>query len=127
MNIYSKGSKSVTTAPKRDLLTCTVSGQQTIGVVSAWEYSKMRVGKSFPEGGFLPNQYSPVDLFDDDFKETKVHQVILSPGDCIYIPAHWWHQALSTDQGTTLAINFWYDSSSSWADMVMKGIAEGTL
>ena len=35
----------------------------------------MRVGKSFPEGGFLPNQYSPVDLFDDDFKETKVHQV----------------------------------------------------
>ena len=91
MNIYSKGSKSVTTAPKRDLLTCTVSGQQTIGVVSAWEYSKMRVGKSFPEGGFLPNQYSPVDLFDDDFKETKVHQVILSPGDCIYIPAHWWH------------------------------------
>ena len=77
MNMFSKDSKSVTQRLEYDLLTCTVSGAQEVAVVAAWEYKKMQTGKEFQEGGFLPPKYSPIDLFDEDYKETKVHSVIL--------------------------------------------------
>jgi len=95
MDLYAKSSKSVTRMPSRDQLACTVSGTQQIAVVSAWEHKSMRINQEFPEGGYLPSQFSPVDLFSDAFRDAKVHIVALQPGDCMYIPSHWWYQTLS--------------------------------
>ena len=87
----------------------------------------MRVGSPFPSGGYLPNDFSPVDLFDEGFRDAKVHEITLSPGDCLYVPSHWWHQRRSSDEQRTLVVNHWYDSSSSWADLVIEGLNEGKL
>jgi hypothetical protein len=91
MNIYSKGSKSVTQQINRDVLVCVVSGLTQISLVSPWETGLMGSGKSFPDGGYLPKQFSPADLFDETLKDVTVHQVTLNPGDCIYIPSYWWY------------------------------------
>ena len=77
----------------KDQLTCAVSGSIEIATSSAFEYAAMKTGKVFPQGGYLPNNFSPVDLFEDDPEQTKIaktHIVNLTPGDCIYIPSHWW-------------------------------------
>ena len=91
MEIYAKGSKSVTTMPSKDLLTCTVSGTMDFAVVSAWEHKQMRVNLEFPEGGYLPSHFSPNDLFSESFRDAKVHLITLQPGDCLYIPSYWWY------------------------------------
>ena len=43
MEMFAKGSKSVTTMPSRDQLACTVSGTQEFAIVAAWEHRMMRV------------------------------------------------------------------------------------
>lgn len=97
--------------------------------MTAWEYTVMRIGTEFSNGGYLPIQYSPVDLIDDSgkFSDAKVHHVTLGPGDCLYIPAHWWIQRLSSPEERTVVVNHWYESSSTWADMIIGGISAGKL
>ena len=73
MSIFSKGSKSVTESVLKDTLHCVVSGTQSFGLVSPYEHYRMRVGQEFPEGGYLPPKYSPVDMFNDDILDVKVH------------------------------------------------------
>lgn len=87
----------------------------------------MRAGTEFPEGGFLPPQYSPQDLFDEGWNEAKVHLVTLMAGDCLYVPAHWWVQTASSLEERTIVVNHWYESSSSWADIIMDGISANKL
>ena len=77
MNVYSKGSKSVTEQTKGDILACVVSGRQQFALVSAWETSLMKSGHEFAEGGFLPKQFSPLDLFTEAILGVKVHEVTL--------------------------------------------------
>jgi hypothetical protein len=45
----------------------------------------------------LPNDYSFVDINHayppkEDFQFIKPFHIDLNPGDCVYIPAYWWHQ-----------------------------------
>ena len=87
----------------------------------------MRVGQEFPEGGYLPPNYSPTDLFNENFRDAKVHLITLQPGDCLYIPSYWWSQTLSASDKTSITVTHWYESSSSWADLIMKGITDKTL
>lgn len=87
----------------------------------------MRVGTEFSEGGFLPPQFSPVDMFNEEWKDAKVHLVTLSQGDCLYLPAHWWLQTESALEEPTIVLNHWYESSSSWADIIMSGISQNKL
>ena len=37
----------------------------------------MKTRTQFPEGGYLPVEFSPVDLFDENFRDVKVHLVTL--------------------------------------------------
>lgn len=42
---------------------------------------------------------------DNDF----VVQVILEPGDLLYVPRHWWHYVESVGEEPTVSINTWVD------------------
>lgn len=61
----------------------------------------------------LPN-YSQFDPERPDYdrfplsREVRPVEVILGPGDAMYLPSRWWHQVRSLD--LSLSINFW------WAD-----------
>mmetsp|Transcript_36926 Transcript_36926/g.48543 ORF Transcript_36926/g.48543 Transcript_36926/m.48543 type:complete len:108 (-) Transcript_36926:131-454(-) len=90
MDVLGKGSKDVATRVTSDLLTCVVSGTLEVALVSGWEYLVMRVGHEFSNRGYLPTHFSPVDLFDEAFRDAKVHLVTLGAGDCLYAPSHWW-------------------------------------
>ena len=89
LNIVEKGSASVTQCAKADQLTCAVSGQTTVYIVTAWESRVMQTGKV--SGQKVPETISGVDLRDEGFRDAKVHILKLDKGDCIYIPNHWWY------------------------------------
>ncbi|WP_179415714.1 cupin-like domain-containing protein [Mucilaginibacter sp. E4BP6] len=40
------------------------------------------------------------------FREAKKYELILLPGDLLYLPAYWWHQVASLD--VSLSVNFWW-------------------
>ena len=64
---------------------------------------------SFHSG--VPN-YSPVDAEDPDlsrfprFRDAPLLRADLEPGDLLYIPSMWWHQARSLT--TSFAVNLWW-------------------
>ena len=89
LNIVEKGSASVTQCAKAEQLTCAVSGQTTVYIVTAWERRVMQTGKV--SGKPVPETISGVDLRDVNWKDAKVHILTLDKGDCVYIPNFWWY------------------------------------
>lgn len=64
----------------------------------------------------------------------------LEAGDCIYIPSYWWYQLevpvepqdehniqQSYQPDNSLIVTYWYDSTSTWLDLVMHGISNNIL
>ena len=97
-----------------------VKGSQTWYVASGWQRSHIYQGAQ-----------SPFDLSDQRFTTTRVHELKLKPGDCIYVPAYWFYQ-IKTHQSplfdsfltidATLTVTHWYESNSTWLSMVYEGI-----
>lgn len=81
----------------------------------------------------LPPNYATVDFFQPDygrfphFRNVTVYEVVLHPGDALYIPSFWWHHvrtsqsgertsfqaqqqgvATDLDRPRALALNFWF-------------------
>lgn len=61
------------------------------------------------------DRQSQVDFDNPDYerfpklREAKGLEVIVSPGDVLYIPMYWWHHVESTmNGGITTSVNFWY-------------------
>jgi lysine-specific demethylase 8 len=56
---------------------------------------------------------SKVDVFNLDKKafpdidKVKFYQIVLEPGEALYIPSGWWH-AVESSQDINIAINFWW-------------------
>ncbi|CCG84454.1 protein of unknown function [Taphrina deformans PYCC 5710] len=48
---------------------------------------------------------------DDDDLPTPSFQVLLQPGETLYLPALWFHQVeqVNDDEGMCVAVNYWYD------------------
>ena len=40
------------------------------------------------------------------FEGVKALEVVLEPGDCLYLPQCWWHQ-VSSGAGDNVSLNFW--------------------
>lgn len=59
----------------------------------------------------VPN-YSPVDAEEPDlsrfprFREAPLMRAVVEPGDLLFIPSLWWHQARALS--TTMSINLWW-------------------
>jgi len=90
----------------RDMLHCTVAGQgERITLVSPIQRIGMEVGKKkelihphMPEPVLvdLPHYHSFVDINRSnppakDHHYLKPLHIQTRPGDCVYIPAFWWH------------------------------------
>jgi jumonji domain-containing protein 7 len=51
----------------------------------------------YPGYNGLPNNYSPIEFLTPDlekypnFAKARVRTVHIAPGDCLYMPAYWWH------------------------------------
>ena len=56
--------------------------------------------------------YSQIDIKAPDlakfprFAEVRAAEVILGPGDLLYVPARWWHSVQSLD--VSISINQWF-------------------
>ncbi|CAK9291171.1 unnamed protein product [Gordionus sp. m RMFG-2023] len=44
-----------------------------------------------------------------NFKKCKPYACILSPGQVLYLPHHWWHMVLSISECPTISINTWIE------------------
>ena len=60
---------------------------------------------------------SPINLDNVDydkypkFKNAKPKEVIVGPGDSLFVPAYWFHQVHSSCR--SIAVNFWFDTHSN--------------
>jgi len=74
--------------------------------------------------GHPSSRHSEVDWSDVDyekyplFNELKAHEVIMRPGDVIYIPMYWFHFIVN------LNINWQCNSRSGFTDKYKREIAE---
>ena len=103
-----QGAQTLPSSIKQDRLHCTVSGRgERVTLVSAFQSHGMRVGEvknvqvpGFEEEGLpilLPNDYSFVNInheypAQEEWQHLQPLHADLAPGDCVYIPAYWWHQ-----------------------------------
>ena len=105
---------------------CVVSGQMTVHLLTAWQRYVLLAGGSFLTGEVNPVHMSPVDLYEG-VRESRTHAMVVDAGDCIFIPAYWWHQIETSDEMNTVLVTYYYDVASSWLKLVMEGIANDIL
>ena len=62
----------------------------------------------------IRENYTHVSLVDKEhlgdfprFKEAHPIELILEPGDILYLPMYWWHEVLSMD--TSISVNYWWN------------------
>ena len=76
---------------------------EKVSLVSPFQRFAMDVGQPYileeqnNEEVHIPNNFSFRDISiqrnrEQNLNYLKVMDVILKPGDCIYIPAYWWYQ-----------------------------------
>jgi len=104
---------------------CVAQGTKVFYIVSSMQRNFLYAGMNMP-----PN-YSPVDFKTPDlqkypmFRKAKVDRVPLEAGDCIFLPAYYWHQVESfptEDNKPVIAVNHWYESSQKIVDHVFTAL-----
>lgn len=71
---------------------CVFEGYKNFTIVSPMDRIYV-----YPGYNGLPNNYSPIEFVDPDyskyplFKYARAKTVHIAPGDCLYLPAYWWH------------------------------------
>ena len=99
----------------------------------------------------IPNNFSFRDISlqrnrEQNLNYLKVMDVILKPGDCIYIPAYWWYQVqtltpkkvgpesgeeydqyLEQIKKLSVTVDFWYHVHSHWLENMFYGIENKLL
>ena len=75
----------------------------------------------------MPRTLSSHDLSSSTFTNAKVHTVKLSAGDCVYIPNYWWVQIKSDPTQLSVGVTHWYEISSTFVDLVMRGVRKNEL
>ncbi len=51
--------------------------------------------------------YARADLDLEEAGASRAREVVLGPGEMLYIPSHWWHHVQTLDDGC-VSINFWF-------------------
>eukprot|EP00511_Aplanochytrium_stocchinoi_P009298 CAMPEP_0204871272 /NCGR_PEP_ID=MMETSP1348-20121228/34832_1 /ASSEMBLY_ACC=CAM_ASM_000700 /TAXON_ID=215587 /ORGANISM="Aplanochytrium stocchinoi, Strain GSBS06" /LENGTH=237 /DNA_ID=CAMNT_0052025453 /DNA_START=253 /DNA_END=966 /DNA_ORIENTATION=- len=94
--------------PKNNLL-AQVTGSKLIKLASPQQNENV-----YPNPGMMSNT-SQVDVENEEnvdlekypkFKDAKLEQVVLNPGEMLYIPANHWHFVKSLD--TSISLSFWW-------------------
>ncbi len=104
---------------------CLFEGYKNFTVVSPFQ-------RQFVYAGYngIPDNYSPVNFTAPDlgqwpaFAEAEVVTFHVAKGDCLFMPAYWWHQVTSS-QGVSLAVSTWYKTHSKFLDLAQVALQEG--
>ncbi len=105
--------------------TITPLHHDTMNILVAQVYGRKRVTLVSPnQSHLLYNElgvYSDVDLENPDyerhplFKKAQVIELVLSPGEMLFLPVGWWHHIRALDVSITLSFkNFVYPNSFHW-------------
>jgi len=106
---------------------CVFEGYKNFTFVSPYHR-----GFTYAGYGGLPDNYSPVDFNNPDcekwplFKKAKLGFAHIAQGDCLFMPAYWFHQVTSSP-GVCLAISHWYHTHHNIVDVAMFGMQEGII
>lgn len=74
---------------------------------------------------------SRINIFDPDeskfqlFTESDCSEVIVEPGDMLYIPEGWWHAVETLT--TSISVNFWWTSLARHIKLVTRRLSERIL
>ncbi|CAF3715620.1 unnamed protein product [Rotaria sp. Silwood1] len=55
----------------------------------------------------------------DKFKNIDVYDIILEPGDVLFVPKHWWHFVLSLDS-ITISVNSWLEQPDDHIERIKE-------
>ena len=108
---------------------CVVTGDVRVTVIPPWDRSLLYAGH-MPG---MPNNYSPVNFFRPDpkkhdiFRSATPFDLTLYSGDCMYLPAYWWHQTESSADEATIFVKFWYTVSSEWLKLLFTGLEDNYI
>jgi jumonji domain-containing protein 7 len=103
-----------------------VRGEVKMTVVPPWERVLLYPGK---DAG-MPLNYSPVDFIRPDpkkhenFKSATPFDITLRQGDCIYLPAYWWHQMETSADASTIIVTYWYRVAVEWVRLLFEGLEQ---
>lgn len=81
----------------------------------------------YPGWNGMPDNYSPVEFIYPDmeqwplFKYARVKRAHMDAGDCLYVPAYYWHQVDSAP-GVTLGIATFFTSYHNFIDITQEGL-----
>ncbi|TNV77256.1 hypothetical protein FGO68_gene12138 [Halteria grandinella] len=106
---------------------CVYKGYKNFSIVSPFQTKYIYAGeRKGDDVSHMPNNYSPVDFVRPDyqkyplFKNAMVYHIQLLPGDCLFLPAVWWHQVESSP-GECIAVSYWYKSNNEIENVVLEG------
>lgn len=84
-----------------------VTGRKRIILFAPHDYQNLYPGKEVNT-----EHVSEIDLRDVDhdrfplFKNAKPIEIVLGPGDLLYLPSRWWHEVHSLD--ACISVNYWF-------------------
>jgi hypothetical protein len=107
------GTKSLPHQDEVENVMCVLRGSKKFFIASPFQTDKVYGGQK--QGA--PKNYSPVDFQSPDlsqfplFAQATVYEADIQAGDCLFLPALWWHQVNSAPS-RTIAVNHWWQAHS---------------
>ncbi|ETO15616.1 hypothetical protein RFI_21744 [Reticulomyxa filosa] len=126
VNFWMGSHRSVTTihSDNYENLYCVISGQKTFELYPPtnvdifkhkrkYQMAKYHLDSVSKEWSVEPQRPAQFVEWIDDFKTDQIPgmQVIVNPGDLLYLPSLWYHKVTQTEDnfGKCIAVNMWYD------------------
>ena len=96
---------------------CVFEGYKNFTIVPPYD-------REFVYAGYdgYPDNYSPIEFVAPDynrwpmFRNARVKTVHIAAGDCLYMPAYWWHQ-VGSSPGVSIGVATWYGTSHISIDL----------
>ena len=105
---------------------CVYAGYKNFTIVAPYDRKWI-----YPGHGGLPSNYSPVEFVDPDyekwplFKKARVKTVHIAPGDCLFLPAYYWHQ-VGSSPGVSIGVATFFKTHHGSID-VTQGALQGHI
>ena len=96
---------------------CVYAGYKNFTIVSPYDRKWI-----YPGFNGLPSNYSPVEFVAPDyekwplFKKARVKTVHIAPGDCLFLPAYYWHQ-VGSSPGVSIGVATFFKTHHGSVDV----------